>query len=174
MAGSDRLSAHPSRRLRPTLDNVYMHLSVDDMEETLSHSEFERACMAQALRRAARKVTRRYEEALRPLGVTMGQFTTLAALARPEPVPLTALADQLGMDRTTMTRDLAPLERRGLVRSSPSKKDRRIRAIALTDAGRDLLHEAVPRWRSAQEGSRHRLGDVDWSLVRQGLDHLSS
>lgn len=144
------------------------------MSKPLAHTEFEQACVAQALRRAARKVTRRYEAALRPVGLTMGQFTTLAALARPEPVALTMLADQLGMDRTTLTRDLAPLERRGLVASRPSPDDRRVRVIELTDAGRSLLGAAAPLWRDAQAESARRLGDADWGAIRNDLDHLAA
>ena len=144
------------------------------MTDALSHAEFERACVAQALRRAARRVTRRYEAALRPVGLTMGQFTTLAALARPEPVALTALADALGMDRTTLTRDLAPLERRGLVASGPSREDRRVRAIVLTDTGRALLREAAPLWREAQAESGRRLDGAEWTAIRQDLDRLAT
>lgn len=143
------------------------------MSQRLSHLEFESACIAQALRRAARKVTRRYEEALRPVGLTMGQFSTLAALARPDPVALTVLAEQLGMDRTTLTRDLAPLERRGLVASSPSKEDRRVRGIALTDAGRSCLEKAAPLWRAAQAESGRRLAHAEWAAIREDLDRLS-
>ena len=144
------------------------------MSDDLTHTEFERACVAQALRRAARKITRRYEAALRPVGLTMGQFTTLAALARPTAVPLTVLADQLGMDRTTLTRDLAPLERRGLVASSPSPDDRRVRAIKLTDVGRVLLDEAAPLWREAQAESGRRLSDAQWTTIRDDLDRLAA
>ena len=142
------------------------------MTEKPTHIEFERACVCQALRRTARQVTRRYETALRPLGLTMGQFTTLAALLRPDPVPLSALADQLGMDRTTLTRDLAPLERRGLVGSVPSPDDGRVRAIELTEAGRTLLDEAIPRWRDAQAESDRRLDGTDWAELRNQLDRL--
>lgn len=155
------------------LDYVHMHFYSGPMTDPLSHAEFESACVAQALRRAARKVTRRYEAALRPAGLTMGQFTILAALARPEAVALTALADQLGMDRTTLTRDLAPLERRGLVASSPSRKDRRVRAIGLTKDGRARLAEATPLWRRAQAESRRRLALSDWTGMRRDLDRLT-
>ncbi|MEO0957389.1 MAG: MarR family transcriptional regulator [Pseudomonadota bacterium] len=144
------------------------------MSDALKYTDFEQACIAQALRRVARKVTRRYEAALRPVGLTMGQFTTLAALARPEAVPLTVLAEQLGMDRTTLTRDLAPLERRGLVASTPSPDDGRVRAIALTDAGNDLLSLAVPLWRKAQAESARLLDGADWAPIREQLDRLSA
>ena len=144
------------------------------MTERLSHAEFERACVCQALRRAARKVTRRYEDALRPIGLTMGQFTTLAALLRADPVPLSVLADQLGMDRTTLTRDLAPLERRGLLASVPMPDDRRVRAIELTHEGRVLLDDAVPLWREAQAESGRRLDGTDWADVRSELDRLAA
>lgn len=143
------------------------------MARELNYVDFEHACIAQALRRAARSVTRRYEATLRPLGLTMGQFTTLASLARPKPVPLMVLAEQLGMDRTTLTRDLAPLERRGLVASTSSPDDGRVRAIALTSAGRELLELATPLWRDAQAESVRRLGGADWGAIREQIDLLS-
>ncbi len=144
------------------------------MVDTLSYAEFEKACVAQALRRAARHVTRRYEQGLRGVGLTMGQFTTLAALARPQPVAVTVLADQLGMDRTTLTRDLAPLERRGLIQSGHSKKDKRVRTISLTSEGRVLLGKAVPIWRAAQDESHDRLDADGWPALQEALAKLET
>lgn len=135
--------------------------------------EIERACVCQALRRVARQVSRRYEAALRPVGLKAGQFSILAALLRDEAVPLGRLAEALGMDRTTLTRDLRPLERRGLVASAAGEGDRRVRALALTGEGRALMGRAVPLWERAQEGTRERLGSQGWGELRERLDGLA-
>ena len=140
----------------------------------LSSAEFERACVCQALRRAARKVTNRYEAALKPVGLKAGQFTILAALMRDHHLPLGALARGLGMDRTTLTKDLRPLERRGLVASVADESDARIRGLRLTDAGRAVLQEAFPLWRAAQDESHARVGADSWAEIRRTLDRLAA
>lgn len=140
----------------------------------LTAAEFGRVCVCQALRRTARRVSKRYEDALRPVGLKAGQFTILAALHRDGHVPLGALADGLGMDRTTLTKDLRPLERRGLVTSVADEKDARVRGLKLTDAGRALLREAVPLWMTAQDISYGRIGDTEWTTLRRTLDRLAA
>lgn len=103
-------------------------------------------CLCLHAQRAARALARRFDAAFRPLGLTSGQFSLLNALNRPEPPAMGAVAALLAMDRTTLTAALKPLERRGLVRSEPGE-DRRSRRLALTDAGRAVLAQAVPVWR---------------------------
>ncbi|HRO13112.1 MarR family transcriptional regulator [Amaricoccus sp.] len=103
-------------------------------------------CLCLHAQRAARALARRFDAAFRPLGLTSGQFSLLNALNRPEPPAMGAVAAVLAMDRTTLTAALKPLERRGLVRSEPGE-DRRSRRLALTDAGRAVLAQAVPVWR---------------------------
>lgn len=128
--------------------------------------------MCQALRRVARQMSKRYDDALRPLGLKAGQFTILASLLRDRPVPLTGLARGLGMDRTTLTKDLQPLVQRGLVQSFTPREDARVRALALTDAGRALLSQAVPLWSDAQRVTEHKLGDGRWPGIRSNLDRM--
>lgn len=140
----------------------------------LTALEFERACVCQTMRRVARKVSKRYEAALRPLGLKAGQFTILAALQRDHAVPLGALAKALGMDRTTLTKDLRPLERRGLVASVADANDARVRGLELTPAGRKLLAEAEPLWQSAQDTTLARLGGRDWQNLKRTLDRLAA
>ena len=140
----------------------------------LTALEFERACVCQTVRRAARKISQRYEAALRPLGLKAGQFTILAALCRERPVPVSALARDLGMDRTTLTKDLRPLERRGLVASVADASDARIRGLELTAAGRKLLTEAEPLWQAAQDATLARLGGRDWQSLKRTLDRLAA
>lgn len=104
------------------------------------------ACLCLHVQRAARRLARRFDEALRPVGLTNGQFSLLISLNRPEPPAMAPVARLLAMDRTTLTAALKPLERRGLVVVGVGVEDRRNRRLSLTQAGRDLLAEAVPIW----------------------------
>jgi DNA-binding MarR family transcriptional regulator len=132
--------------------------------------EIREACIAQSLRRAARAATRDYDEALAPLGITIGQLSMLAALDRPEPIPLGQLAEGLGMDRTTLNRNLVPLERRRLVASGALSDDARVRTLSLTRAGRELLLASAPAWRKAQQAMSRRI--PGWPLIATALDAL--
>src|SRR3954449_4976510 len=105
-------------------------------------------CLCLHLQRAARAVARQFDEALRPLGLTNGQFSLLMALNRPEPPTLGSVAALLAMDRTTLTAALKPLERRKLVKVAIDKADRRSRRLILTAAGRALLLKALPIWKA--------------------------
>jgi DNA-binding MarR family transcriptional regulator len=140
----------------------------------LTARDYERLCVCQAVRRAARKVSKRYEDALRPVGLKAGQFTILAALERPEPVPLGRLARDLGMDRTTLSKDLRPLERRALVRSGATETDARVRTLRLSETGRALLAQAQPLWAAAQAEMHARLEAAEWDEVRSALDRLAA
>ena len=104
-------------------------------------------CLCLHLQRAARVVARKFDEVFRPLGITQGQFSLLMSLNRPEPPAIGSVADLLAMDRTTLTANLKPLERRGLVRIKVDDADRRSRRLALTADGRALLAEATPIWK---------------------------
>lgn len=103
-------------------------------------------CLCLHVQRAARTVARRFDEALRPLDLTNGQFSLLMSLNRPEPAPMRQVANLLAMDRTTLTANLKPLERRGLLKILVDADDRRSRHLALTRAGRDLMVQAMPIW----------------------------
>jgi DNA-binding MarR family transcriptional regulator len=103
-------------------------------------------CLCLHLQQAARAVVRRFDAALRPLGLTNGQFSLLMSLNRPEAAGISAVSALLAMDRTTLTANLKPLERRGLVTVSVDDADRRSRRLTLTSAGRALLVAAVPVW----------------------------
>lgn len=140
------------------------HLTARDLSE---------ACVCLGVRKAARQVARRYDEAFRPLGITSGQFSILGALLRDEPVALGAVADVLGMDRTTLNRNLKPLEQDRLVVTRAAETDARVRALVLTAKGHALLERAIPIWRSAQGDSQRRLAGTDWSELRRQLQSLS-
>ena len=96
-------------------------------------------CLCLHLQRAARAVGRRFDEALRPFNLTHGQYSLLVSLNRPHPPRISDVATLLAMDRTTLTANLKPLARRGLLAITPDPKDKRGRLLNLTDAGRDLL-----------------------------------
>ena len=120
------------------------------------------ACTCASLRRATRVVTRAYDEALRPSGLTASQFTVLATLAKRGALPVSRLAEALVMDRTTLTRNLKPLERDGLIAIKPDD-DQRVRQVLLTAAGRRRYEEALPHWRQAQSKVLDGLGPERWS-----------
>ena len=104
-------------------------------------------CLCLNLQRAARSVARCFDDAFRPLAITSGQFSLLMALNHQEAASIGSVAALLAMDRTTLTANLKPLERRGLVTVTADRADKRSRRIALTAAGRARLAAAVPVWR---------------------------
>src|SRR6266550_8180095 len=95
-------------------------------------------CLCLHLQRAARAVARRFDAALRPLGLTSGQFSLLMSLNRPEPASIGNVSALLTMDRTTLTANLKPLERRGLVTVAADDADKRTRRLTLTPTGKAL------------------------------------
>ena len=103
-------------------------------------------CLCLHLQRAARAVARRFDTVLRPLGLTNGQFSLLMSLNREDAPSIGNVSALLAMDRTTLTANLKPLERRGLVRVTVDDADKRTRRLKLTSAGRALLIAAVPIW----------------------------
>lgn len=103
-------------------------------------------CLCLHVQRAARALARRFDEAFRPLGLTQGQFSLLTSLNRPEPPSIGSVSALLAMDRTTLTANLKPLERRGLIKVSVDKEDRRGRRLSLTASGKALLTAATPIW----------------------------
>lgn len=116
------------------------------------------ACHCQALRQAARRVTAYYDAAMAPLGLRVSQFSVLARLHREGPRSIQALAADLVMDRTTLGRNIRPLERDGLLRTMPDPADRRSRMLSVTGRGADLVAAAWPMWQSAQAGFEARFG----------------
>lgn len=115
------------------------------------------ACLCLHVQRAARAMARRYDEALKPVDLTNGQYSLMMALNREAPPTIGAVAALLAMDRTTLTAALKPLERRGLVIVAPDETDRRSRRLALTPAGRKLLERALPLWKHAQRANERLL-----------------
>jgi DNA-binding MarR family transcriptional regulator len=104
-------------------------------------------CLCLATQRAARRLARRFDRLFAPLGLTNGQFSMLVALSGQWRPRLGELADFLGMDSTTMTAAIKPLQKRGLVALQADDADGRVRRPRLTDEGRAVVAQAVPLWR---------------------------
>ena len=131
------------------------------------------SCLCLHVQRAARALARRFDDAMRPLGLTNGQFSLMMSLNRPEPPGMEAVASLLGMDRTTLTAVLKALQRRGLVKVTADPADGRARLMTLTAKGRRLLARAVPVWRNTHNGVEALLRDGDSERLRNNLRALS-
>lgn len=107
-------------------------------------------CTASAARRAARYLSAAYDHALAPTGLNVGQFSLLHAIALHGPLALGELATHVATDRTTLGKNLKPLERDGLVTTETSEHDRRVREVSITDAGLDRFLAAIDPWERAQ------------------------
>jgi DNA-binding MarR family transcriptional regulator len=114
-------------------------------------------CSCFAARRTARTITRHYEQVLKPTGLTVTQFGLLAMLSLGGPQPLSRFAGLLGVERTTLTRNLRPLQDRGWV-TDYATDDRRVRLLAITKPGAAAARAALPYWREAQKSIARRLG----------------
>jgi DNA-binding MarR family transcriptional regulator len=108
---------------------------------------------------ASRVVTRHYDRALAPVGLSTSSYSILSRTNREGPLPLGALAARLAMDRTTLSREIAPLVDRGLLLAAPDESDRRKRIVRLTDAGTALVERARPLWATAQQELSASFGD---------------
>lgn len=130
-------------------------------------------CLCLHVQRAARATARRFDEALRPLELTNGQFSLLMSLNRPGPAKMAEICSLLAMDRTTLTANLKPLERRGLMRVGVDQADRRSRLLTLTEAGRKLLARAMPIWTRTHEEIDRLLEGSDIDGLRADLRALA-
>jgi len=131
------------------------------------------ACLCLHVQRAARALARRFDEALRPLDLTQGQFSLLMSLNRPEPPRIGSVAALLAMDRTTLTANLKPLERRGLVKVAVDREDKRSRRLTITAAGRALLRKAFPLWKRAHAATEGLITGISPDAMRNALRALA-
>jgi DNA-binding MarR family transcriptional regulator len=131
------------------------------------------SCACFNLRRAARAITQLYDRALAPSGLRATQFTLLVALARAGAVPFTTLASALGMDRTTLTRNVGPLARDGLLTMRPGP-DRRVKLVEITGRGRKTLAGAIPLWERAQRRITGGLGPARWDALRREIERITA
>jgi DNA-binding MarR family transcriptional regulator len=145
---------------------IYMYLVRDPQRSRILSVATE--CNAAKLRRASRAMSRFYDEILAPSGLRGTQFSVLVALSLTGGAPLLRLAEELGLDRSTMTRNLVPLERDGLITSAPGP-DRRVRLVTLTEQGRRALATALPLWEKAQRRAADMLGERRLRELNAGL-----
>ncbi len=122
-------------------------------------------CLCLHLQRAARAIGRHFDEALKPVGLNQGQYSLLISLNRPDAPRLSDVAHLLALDRTTLTANLKPLARRGLLSIIDDRDDKRIRRLVLTNEGRNILRRAVPIWRRTH-------AEIDAVVPRGNLDTL--
>lgn len=115
-------------------------------------------CVCFNIRKSARAITQLYEDALRPTGLRATQFTLLVATRVMGTATINGLAQSLVMDRTTLTRNLKPLEKQSFIRIMPGKEDRREREVTLTLAGQEILSKALPLWKTVQGSVVESLG----------------
>lgn len=130
------------------------------------------SCMCLHTQRAARALARRFDEAFAPLNLTHGQYSLLMFLSGPAPTGMAALAQALAIDRTTLTANLKPLERRKLVEIGVDRNDKRSRKLRLTQAGKRLLSKAVPIWRRSHAELDRRFSREQLGAMRSGLTEL--
>lgn len=131
-------------------------------------------CLCLATQRAARHLARRFDAALRPFGLTNGQFSLMVALNQPEPPPIGKLAAFLGMDPSTLTAAVKPLARRGLLTIEPDAGDRRARRLRISPDGVALLRQAVEVWRLNHEEVEKALDFGQSDSLRGGLRKIET
>ncbi|ENN86152.1 transcriptional regulator, MarR family [Rhizobium freirei PRF 81] len=129
-------------------------------------------CLCLHVQRAARALARRFDEALRPFGLTNGQFSLMMSLNRQAPASMGSVTALLAIDQTTLTAALKPLERRGWVSIMPNPNDRRARLLSLTPSGKAALAAAVPVWKTTHAALEERLPDGDGNRLRSDLATL--
>lgn len=132
-------------------------------------------CTCMRMRRATRRVTKLYDHALEPAGLTVSQFGLLAYLLGASQAPSNAssigtIAEWLGMDPTTLNRNLKPLAAKALVRNAPDPADGRVRIVRITDKGKRVLLKAVELWRGAQAQVDETLGPQAIAVLGELLD----
>ena len=129
------------------------------------------SCLCLHVQRAARALSRRFDDALKPVGLTNEQFSLLMSLNRPVPARMRDVAELLAVDRTTLTAAVKVLQRRGLLHSAVDPSDRRGRLLTLTAAGRKALAAAAPVWKRHHRAVEKLLGG-DAGKMRENLKAL--
>tara|TARA_R110002072_G_scaffold1598_3_gene13559 strand:+ start:16199 stop:16624 length:426 start_codon:yes stop_codon:yes gene_type:complete len=129
-------------------------------------------CVSNHLHQTARAVNRVYSEEMRPIGLKRSQYSILGYLQKLGVAQLTELADLLFMDRTTLSRNLKPLQKQGLITVTPSELDRRAKELRLTDEGKALFKDATKYWRRAQKRILDAFGAENWSKLEASLKTL--
>jgi len=133
-------------------------------------------CLCFRVRRATRTITRLYDEALRPLGLGAAQLTLMNAVAMggASGQTMSRLADLLALDLTSLSRNLRPLEKGGMLAIDRHENDRRVRVVRLTPAGEELLVAALPRWTEAHAKVTAMIGAAEAESLRASLDVVTA
>lgn len=128
------------------------------------------SCTCSKLRRAARAVTLLYDNAFKSSGLLSTQLGVLHVIYKSDSIRITHLAKELGMDRTTLTRNLSVLERQGFIKISSGNKDNRTRTVTITYKGCATIAKAIPRWNEVQRKVKQQMGETSWKEL---MDKLS-
>ena len=139
---------------------------------TARGKKYPEPCVCATLRMAARAVTQLYDNALRPIGLRATQFQTLTEIRSAGEVTVTGLTRLLLIDQTTLTRNLAVLERDGLLRAVP-QADGRVKAVRLTRKGELTLRKAFPLWIATQTQMTNAMGAGTWASLSAELERLA-
>jgi DNA-binding MarR family transcriptional regulator len=152
---------------------MYMHDNLHTLRTGMTTDlGYVESCACHKVRMAARAVTRAYDDTLRPAGLRASQLAVLVAINNNDgAISIMALAKMMAMDRSTLTRNLRPLEREGLV-TIGLEGWRRSRSLQITKKGQSRLREALPLWQRAQDSLRRNLGDRSWADIHDSLDRL--
>lgn len=146
--------------MKDKYDNLITDLSVAD------------SCLCSKLRAASRMVSRTYDHALKPVGLKSNQMTILIAISLMEPISITHLSEKISTERTTLTRNLRPLEKSGFVKVKDGYG--RTRELTLTQKGKTLLELAKPLWNIAQSNLVSQLGQDDTGMITRLLKEISN
>jgi DNA-binding MarR family transcriptional regulator len=144
----------------------------DDSEIRLSGNEIGRVCACFNLRRAARLVTQRFDQAFRDLDLRATQLSVLVGVYTVPDITVSKLAEAMGMERTSLTRNLKVLERKGLVLGKEGE-DKRERRISITPDGLLVLKKAFHPWQSVQTEVENTLGCEKWEALLSGLHDVA-
>jgi DNA-binding MarR family transcriptional regulator len=155
------------------MDNLIKKGSQDGIQIDSASIMECRECTCFNLRKATRAVTQMFDKAMRPIGLRATQFTLLALSLAHGPVTVTKLADEMVADRTTLSRNLDPMEKSGLIKIEQGS-DRRTRIVILTESGRRKLGEAYPLWKKTQEEIKEAMGMEKWSTLLSNVSDLVS
>ena len=135
--------------------------------------QYKPECVCANLRRTARAVSQLYDAALADSGLKITQFSLLRSIERNEPAPINVLAEEMELDRTTLARNLQPLERDELIILAAGS-DKRVVEVRLTAAGREAIERALPLWHATQRGIEKRLGAKFKAVLRDLADEVSA
>ncbi len=136
-------------------------------------AEIQGKCVCYNIRKAARLVTQLYDATLEPSGLLGTQFVLLATIGRIGAANVTRLGQKMGMDRTTVTRNLRPLERQGFIEMDAGL-DRRTHIVRLTEQGRQAIQAALPFWQQAQADVISRFGQDRTTALLTELQALEA